>query len=116
MSNSLAVLRALAQAASIALLGGIFILMLWIALSIEDEPNEASLIGVLTITMGSVIIAAFFTAIIYNALNPSGASMAPGDVFRESIRRYAWIAAPIASGYGLSRIVVEVAGVISGVA
>lgn len=73
-------------------------------------------VAAIFITSGmSVIIAAFFTAIIYNAFNPSGTTMIPGHVFRESIRRYAWLAAPIAGGYGLSRIVIEVAGIISGV-
>ena len=87
--------------------------MVWIALGIEEEPSEATLIGILAITMGSVIIAAFFTAMIYNALNPSGGNMATGGVFRESIKRYAWLAAPIAGGYGLSRIVVEVVAIVA---
>jgi hypothetical protein len=90
-----------------------FIMMVWIALSIEGQPREVALVAVLAITMTSVIIAAFFTAAIHKAMNGNDDSMPPGEVFRESIKRYAWLAAPLASGYGLSQIAVRIAEIIS---
>ena len=35
-------------------------------------------------------------------------------VFRESIKRYAWLAAPIASGYGIAQVISRVAEIVSG--
>ena len=107
-------LRVLPQAAVVVSAIGSLGLLFWIALSIDKRPKEAELIAVLAITITAVIVAAFFTAIIHKAISPSDEATPPGVVFRESIKRYAWLAAPIASGYGIAQVISRVAEIVSG--
>ena len=86
-------------------------MMFWFSLQL-DPPQELALIAVLVITIGTVIIAAFITATIHRLIGPPGSEAVTGLVFRESIKRYAWVAAPIASGYGITQIVRTVGDVI----
>ena len=88
-------------------------LLFWIALSIDTRPKEAELIAVLAITITAVIVASFLTAVIHKAVNPADESTPPGVVFRESIKRYAWLAAPIASGYGIAQVISRVAEIVA---
>lgn len=87
----------------------------WISLQLnrpQELPQEVALIAVMVITMGMVITASFFTAWLHRSIGPPGSEAETGLVFRESIKRYAWVAAPIASGYGLAQIVRTVAEII----
>lgn len=86
--------------------------LLWIPLQL-NLPQELGLIAVMVITIGAVITASFFTALIHRSIGPPGSEAETGLVFRESIKRYAWVAAPIASGYGLAQIVRTVAEIIA---
>lgn len=86
-------------------------MMFWFSLQL-DPPQELALIAVLVITIGTVIIAAFITATIHRLIGPPGSEAVTGLVFRESSKRYAWVAAPIASGYGITQIVRTVGDVI----
>ena len=88
-------------------------LLFWITLSIGQRPKEAELIAVLAITITAVIVASFLTAVIHKAINPSDEATPPGVVFRESIKRYAWLAAPIASGYGIAQVISRVAEIVA---
>ena len=88
-------------------------LVFWIAISTDARPKEAELVGVLAITIATVIIAAFFTAVIHKVISPDSEKVPPGEVFRESIKRYAWLAAPIASGYGIAQVITRVAEIIA---
>ena len=103
-----AFLRSIAIALFFALIVG---LLFWVSLQL-NPPRELALIAVLVITMGTVIIAAFITAMIHRVVGPASSSSATGLVFRESIKRYAWLAAPIAGGYGIADIVRTVAEII----
>ena len=97
---------------AIFITGILFVAVLfWISLQF-DPPPQLALVAVLDITMGSVIGAAYLTAQVHRWIGPPGSDAETGMVFRESIKRYAWIAAPIASGYGIAQIVRTVAEVI----
>ena len=87
--------------------------LFWVSLQL-NPPRVADLIATLFITMGAIIAAAAVTALIHALINRVLGQPATetGLVFRESIKRYAWIAAPIASGYGIAQIVRTVAEVI----
>ena len=90
--------------------------LLWIPLQLnrpQELPQEVALIVVMVITIGAVITASFFTALIHRLIGPPSSEAETGLVFRESIKRYAWVAAPIASGYGLTQIVRTVAEIIA---
>lgn len=90
-------------------------MMFWISLQLnrpQELAQEVALIAVMVITMGAVIAASFSTALIHSSIGPPGSEAETGLVFRESIKRYAWVAAPIASGYGLAQIVRTVAEII----
>ena len=100
------------QIIALCLAGVIIGMMLWIAIQLRPPQEELALIAVLVITMGTVITAAFITAMIYRLIGPPDSGAATGLVFRESIKRYAWVAAPIASGYGITQIVKTVGDVI----
>ena len=95
----------------IGALGSIVGMMFWISLQL-DPPKELALIAVLLITMGTVITAALITAMIYRLIGAPDSGATTGLVFRESIKRYAWVAAPIASGYGITQIVRTVGDII----
>ena len=85
----------------LAITGGIF----YLALSLKDHPDELGLIAVPAITMFVVIIA----AAIYKGMVQTDKEPSQGEVFRESVKRYAWLAAPIASGFGISQIIDKIA-------
>jgi hypothetical protein len=55
--------------------------------------------------MAAVILAAGATAVVYSMLARGTPSASPATVFRESIYRFAWLASPIAAGYGVTEIV-----------
>lgn len=102
-------------AAAFSIAAVIVVVMFWISLQLNPR-REVELIATLFITMGAVIAAAAVTALIHALINrvlgqPATAAET-GTVFRESIKRYAWIAAPIASGYGIAQIMRTVAEVI----
>lgn len=108
------ILNALASfvAVSTYIIGALFVATLfWISLQFNPPP-ELALVAVLVITMGSVIGASFLTARIHRWIGPPGSDAETGTVFRESIKRYALVATPLASGYGIAQIVRTVAEVI----
>ena len=82
----------------------------------ENRPDEFGLAFVLGITMGAVIVAAAVTAFTYGLLSSGVPGYRQEAVFRESIKRFALIAVPIAAGYGIAQIVSELAVLFSGVA
>ena len=94
----------------VAFSGSIF----WIALG-SDRPPETDLIAVLVITIAAVIIGSLATTVVYHLIGQANPQARPEVVFRESIKRYAWLAAPIASGYGVSQVVIRVFEMITGV-
>lgn len=100
----------IAVALSIAVV--LVVSIFWISLQLNPR-REAELIATLLITMGAIIVAASVTALIHALINrvlgQPVTAFETGLVFRESIKRYAWIAAPIASGYGIAQIVRTVA-------
>ena len=110
----LRILVAVAQVIAAVSTAAIFGLLLWTVLSASSQPKELELVAVLAITIAAVIIASAITAIIHEVINPAGAGAPPGTVFRESIKRYAWLAAPIASGYGIAQVISRVAEIVSG--
>ena len=83
-------------------------LLFYIMLALEP-PKAVELAAVPAITMGAVIIAAFSTAALHGARFRGWKDAARRVVFRESIKRYAWFAAPIASGYGISQVITKIA-------
>ena len=80
-------------------------LLLWLLLSLPDQPAELGLIAVLGITMTSVISASFITAWLYRVMNRTNPSQPPEDIFWSAIYRFSWLAAPIATGFGVSQII-----------
>lgn len=85
--------------------------LIWFGLRL-GAPRELALVAVLVITMGAIITAALFTALLHRLIGPPESAAETGTVFRESIKRYAWVAAPIASGYGIAQIVRTVTEII----
>ena len=71
------------------------------------EP-EIRLALVLVGTVTVVIAASGITAWIFSRLSSNGDS---GQVLRESVVRFGWLAAPIAAGYGTARVVESVASI-----
>ena len=59
--------------------------------------------------MGAVIVASTITTYAYGRFNPGDPRSRSEAVFRESIKRFAFIAAPIAAGYGIPQIISELA-------
>ena len=90
----------------------IALLLFWLSLQL-DPPRELELIAVMVITLGAINAAAFITAMIHRAITPAETGDSSGRVFRESIKRYAWVAAPIASGYGIAQVITQVAEIIA---
>jgi len=94
---------------SATIAGGIF----WIALSNQNRPKELALIAVLAITIVAVLIAAFAVALVHKVINRGATDLENGIVFRESIRRFAWLTAPIAASYGLTQVATEIANIVA---
>ena len=109
----LRILVAAAQVIAAVVMVAILGLVFGLVLSASSQPKELELVAVLAITMAAVIIASAITAFIHKAINPSDEATPPGVVFRESIKRYAWLAAPIASGYGIAQVISRVAEIVA---
>ena len=88
--------------------------MVWLALSAQNKPKELALLGILLITAGTVIFASFVTALVHKAVYPRADGRENAAVFRESVRRFAWLAAPIAASYGLSQVAIDIAKIAAG--
>lgn len=106
------ILGRLAIVLSLIVTALLVVIVFWVSLQL-DPPRELELFATLFITMGTVITAAFITALLHRLIGPPSSAADTGLVFRESIKRYAWIAAPIASGYGIAQIVRTVAEIIA---
>ena len=89
-------------------LGAILIL----ALPKETRAPQIDLLIVLGVTMLTVIAASALTSLMFSLLTSQSPRTTQGEVFRESIKRFAWLASPIAAGYGLSQIVKEIAEIL----
>ena len=88
--------------------------MAWLALSAQNRPKELALIAVLVITAGTVIFASLLAALVHKAVYPRADGRENAAVFRESVRRFAWLAAPIAASYGLSQVAIDIAKIAAG--
>ena len=97
-------------AAAIVIAAGI----VWLALSAQNRPKELTLVAVLLITAGTVIIASLVATFAHKAVYPRADGRENAAVFRESVRRFAWLASPIAASYGISQVAIDIAKVVTG--
>ena len=82
--------------------GTVVVALLVVFSEYERWAPEIRLALVLVGTMIVVISASAATAWVYSRLSSNGDS---GQVLRESVVRFSWLAAPIAGGYGMARLV-----------
>lgn len=99
--------NAIAKAAPIAgtsilIISGltIAVALSWIALSGQNHPKELELAAALTIHFLPVTGASLITAFANRLTNPQASNPQNATVFQESVKRFALLSAPIASGYG----------------
>ena len=85
----------------------------WIALSDQNRPKHLDLIAVLAITFTAIVLASFVVALVHRAINPEATHKENGEVLRESIRRFAWLASPIAASYGLAQVATQIASIVA---
>ena len=88
--------------------------IVWLALSAQNRPKELALLGVLLITVGTVIFASLVAALAHKVVYPRADGRENAAVFRESVRRFAWLSAPIAASYGISQVAIDIAKIASG--
>ena len=88
------------------------VLVFWAALALPNQPEELELVAILIITMASIVVASATTALLYKFMSGPFPKNVPEEIFWASIRRYAWVAAPIASGYGLTQVIGKIGEVV----
>ena len=97
-----------------ALLGALLtgnIFGIWYVVLLQEQnqaPSEFRLFTVLAIAFTSVILASAAASVIFKIANPERDTTEGAAVFRESMRRLAWLASPILGGYGLSQVVEQI--------
>ena len=95
------------------LFAGMLVVLILVAVSLPGQPDELGLVAVLAITMASVIVASLVTALLYRLVAGEHLANSSAEIFWASIKRYGFIASPIATGYGLSQIIERVAEIVS---